>query len=174
MARKQLSYEDRIQIEKLYKTTSFSGIARILNRSVSAIAREIEKGKCYQRIEEGLYTFEYAYDANMAQYCYEVNKKQSAKITSIEKSDFKSFLIELQSQFRNSKMTLLECFRYVKKHNPKLRSPKSVRTVKKYIEENLIEITIEDVKNREFQKRKEKIMQKLTNELKEERNKIYE
>lgn len=120
-----ISYDERKIIERLLKkNTPKRQIARLLNRSITTIRKEIKRGTVEQRKEVKttskrtdipLYTTEFVYYADNAQDDYKNNRKNcGCKCKAVQCSDFLTY-IEKQVQ---TKHWSLDCAAgYAKEHN---------------------------------------------------------
>ncbi|WP_077533375.1 helix-turn-helix domain-containing protein [Massiliimalia massiliensis] len=120
----QITLDERKVIEKLLKSnTPKRQIARLLNRSITTIRKEIKRGTIKQRKEVKttskradvpLYNSEFIYFAETAQNNYEKNRKNcGCKCKAVQCSDFLTYI---EKQVKSKHWSLDGAAGYAKKN----------------------------------------------------------
>lgn len=168
----QICYDERKIIERLLrKNTPKRQIARLLNRSITTIRKEIKRGSVEQRKEVKttskradipLYTTEYVYYADRAQDDYKENRKHcGCKCKAVQCSEFLTYV---EKQVAAKHWSLDGAAGYAKEHN---LFKNTVTTQTLY---NWVDMGICSIKNIDLPK---KVRRKTHNEVVRKHKRLY-
>lgn len=123
-------------------------------------------------IEKGIVNFTMEDVKNRKKEVENRKEQERKKKRESEKNKYNEFYSKLEEAFYSTNCNLFDCIKQTRLNYPQLKSPKRDGTIKIHIEKGELKFTMEDVKNRAFDIKKEKLLKNMMEKLKLERDSL--